>query len=220
MKNNKILQKSIAYLFAIIIACAIPMQTLQAAAPATLRYGSTAADVPDLQYRLKVLGYFTNESVTSFYGKQTEDAVRKFQQDYELENDGIAGKKTWEAIKKVSVNEREMNLLARIVFAEARGESYEGQVAVAAVVLNRLESPEFPDTIEGVIEESGAFTAVDDGQYYMTPNSEAYRAVQDALRGEDPSRGALYYFNPETATSKWIWSRKQIVRIGHHIFAI
>ncbi|WP_238327481.1 spore cortex-lytic enzyme [Paenibacillus gorillae] len=219
MINNRIMRKSIIYIFAFIIAISVPLQAVQAAAPATLRYGDSGVDVPDLQFRLKTLGYFTNDAVTEFYGKLTEDAVRRFQADYGLKKDGIAGESTWSSLKKVSANERELNLLARIIYAEARGESYKGQVAVAAVVLNRLSAPGFPDTIEGVIEQSGAFTAVDDGQYYMQPDSQSYRAATDALRGEDPSKGALYYFNPKTATSKWIWSRQQIVTIGNHIFA-
>ncbi|MUT67383.1 spore cortex-lytic enzyme [Paenibacillus sp. NEAU-GSW1] len=213
------MKKTFIYIFALIIAIAVPVQAAQAAAPATLQYGDSGADVPDLQFRLKTLGYFTNDAVTDFYGRMTEDAVRKFQADYGLAKDGVAGVKTWSKLKKTSANERELNLLARIVYGEARGESYKGKVAVAAVVMNRVQASGFPDTIEGVIEESGAFTAVDDGQYYMQPDSEAYRAAIDALRGEDPSGGALYYFNPKTATSDWIWTRKQIVTIGNHIFA-
>ncbi|MFF2479511.1 spore cortex-lytic enzyme [Paenibacillus sp. NPDC058071] len=217
MRNKKIMIKSI--LFIITIMMIMPLQAAMAAAPATLKYGDQGIDVPDLQYRLKTLGYFTNNALTDFYGRQTEDAVRRFQRDYGLNSDGVAGSQTWSTLKKVSANEREMNLLARIVYSEARGESYTGQVAVAAVVLNRLASSQFPDTIQGVIEQSGAFTAVADGQYYLTPNSTAYRAAQDALRGVDPTGDALYYFNPKTATSKWIWSRPQTVQIGNHIFA-
>lgn len=220
MIKNRLLQKSIVYIFAFIIALGIPLHAVQAAAPATLRYSDSGIDVPDLQFRLQTLGYFNNEALTSFYGKLTEDAVERFQRDYGLKVDGVTGEKTWTALKKVSVNQRELNLLARIVHAEARGESYEGQVAVAAVVLNRMNNAGFPDTVEGVIEQPGAFTAVDDGQYELTPDSESYHAAQDALRGADPSHGALYYFNPETATSKWIWSRKQIIQIDKHIFAI
>ncbi|WP_235929372.1 spore cortex-lytic enzyme [Heyndrickxia ginsengihumi] len=115
-------------------------------------------------------------------------------------------------------SQNDIQLLANAVYGEARGEPYEGQVAVAAVILNRVESPSFPNTISGVIFEPGAFTAVSDGQIWLTPNETAKKAVLDAINGWDPSGNALYYFNPATATSKWIWSRPQIKRIGKHIF--
>lgn len=117
-------------------------------------------------------------------------------------------------------SEQDVKLLAHTVYGEARGEPYEGQVAVAAVVLNRLDNPAFPNTVAGVIFQPGAFTAVDDGQIWLTPNETAYKAVRDAINGWDPSGEALYYFNPATATSKWIWSRPQIKRIGKHIFCL
>lgn len=220
MINNQIYKYSISIILAFMMTVAMPLQAAKAAAPATLGYGSYDPDVPDLQFRLKTMGYFDNTAITTFYGKMTEDAVRKFQADYGLQADGVTGKKTWTELKKVSVNQKELDLLARIIYAEARGESYKGQVAVAAVVLNRLSSDQFPDTLKGVIEQSGAFTAVDDGQYEMKPNATAYKAALDALKGNDPTQGALYYFNPKTATSDWIWSRKQTVQIGNHIFAV
>jgi N-acetylmuramoyl-L-alanine amidase len=117
-----------------------------------------------------------------------------------------------------NASENDVKLLANAVYGEARGESYIGQVAIAAVILNRLENPNFPKTIPGIIFQPGAFTAVSDGQIWLTPNKQAKRAVYDALNGYDPSNGAIYYFNPATATSKWIWSRPQIKRIGRHIF--
>ncbi|MCK9862477.1 cell wall hydrolase [Paenibacillus sp. ATY16] len=218
--NNQIYKYSISIILAFMMTVAMPLQAAKAAAPATLSYGSYGPDVPDLQFRLKTMGYFDNSAITTFYGKMTEEAVRKFQADYGLKPDGVAEEKTWTELKKVSANQEELDLLARIVYAEARGESYKGQVAVAAVVLNRLDADGFPKTIKGVIEQSGAFTAVDDGQYKLKPDSTAYKAALDALGGNDPSQGALYYFNPKTATSKWIWSRKQIVHIGNHIFAV
>jgi N-acetylmuramoyl-L-alanine amidase len=122
-------------------------------------------------------------------------------------------------LKKVSVNAKELDILAKLVYGEARGEPFAGQVAVAAVVMNRVKSPLFPDTVPQVIFQEGAFTAIHDGQYYLTPNKTAYRAAWEAVRGWDPSGGALYYFNPHTATSSWIWSRPQIKKIGKHIFA-
>jgi len=116
--------------------------------------------------------------------------------------------------------EQDLQILANAVYGEARGEPYEGQVAVAAVILNRLESPEFPDTISEIIFQPLAFTAVADGQIWLTPNERAKQAVLDAINGWDPSENALYYFNPVTATSKWIWSRPQIKQIGEHIFCL
>ncbi|MFC4354558.1 spore cortex-lytic enzyme [Chryseomicrobium palamuruense] len=114
--------------------------------------------------------------------------------------------------------EHELKLLASAVYGEARGEPYEGQVAVAAVILNRIESPQFPNTVSEVIFQPRAFTAVDDGQIWLTPNDRAREAVIDAINGWDPTENALYYFNPVTATSKWIWTRPQIKTIGRHIF--
>lgn len=117
-------------------------------------------------------------------------------------------------------SEQDLQIIANAVYGEARGEPYEGQVAVAAVILNRLESPDFPDSISGIIFQPGAFTAVDDGQIWLTPNARAKEAVLDAINGWDPSENALYYFNPVTATSEWIWTRPQIKQIGEHIFCM
>jgi N-acetylmuramoyl-L-alanine amidase len=118
----------------------------------------------------------------------------------------------------LGLSQQDLNLMANAVYGEARGEPYIGQIAVAAVILNRIKSPSFPNTISGVIFQPGAFTAVADGQIYMTPNDTAKRAVQDALNGMDPSGGCIYYFNPATATSKWIWGRPQVKQIGSHVF--
>ncbi len=118
-----------------------------------------------------------------------------------------------------SASSRDITLMAKTVYGEARGEPYEGQVAVAAVILNRVRDSRFPNTISGVIFQPGAFTALQDGQYYLSPDSTAYSAVDSALKGWDPSEGALYYFNPATATSEWIWSRTIIKKIGKHYFA-
>ncbi|WP_317964581.1 cell wall hydrolase [Paenibacillus sp. CCS19] len=202
------------------IAFSAILPAAHAASPSTLSYGMTSLDVPDLQFRLKVLGYFDNKKVTTFYGSMTQDAVERFQADFGLASDGVAGTKTWSLLKKVSVNQEELDLLARIIYAEARGESYKGQVAVGAVVMNRVQSSSFPNTVREVILQSGAFTAVDDGQFSLKPDSTAYQAAMDAVRGYDPTGNALYYFNPNTATSSWIWSRKQTVKIGNHIFAV
>ncbi|SMF26383.1 spore cortex-lytic enzyme [Paenibacillus barengoltzii] len=191
--------------------------TPAAAASGTVKLGSTSGDVWDLQYRLKALGIF-NKQLTGYYGTKTQQAVRTFQSRYGLQVDGVAGPQTWKALRKYSLNQTEMDLLARVIYSEARGEPYTGQVAVGAVVMNRIQSSLFPDTINGVVFQPGAFTAVDDGQIWLTPDRTAYLAALDAVRGWDPSYGSLYYFNPKTATSKWIWSRPQKLQIGNHIF--
>lgn len=197
------------------IGIVLPTNTL--AAP-VLQKGSESGDVWDLQYRLQILGFYQDQ-LDGSYGGKTYQAVRKFQSAYGITVDGIAGKQTWSKLKKVSVNRAEMQMLAQLVYSEARGETYVGQVAVAAVAMNRVQAKDFPNTLKGVIFEPYAFTAIDDGQYWLTPNQTAYQAAWDAVRGWDPTNGALYYFNPDTATSSWIWSRPQIKRIGKHIFA-
>lgn len=194
----------------------LPSNGVNAQAPTTLKIGSSNGDVWDLQYRLKQLGY--QVSVDGFYGYQTYSAVKKFQKNYGLVADGVVGPTTWKVLKKKSLSKSEFDLLARLVYSEARGESYQGQVAVAAVALNRIDSDKFPNDLRSVIFQPYAFTAVDDGQFWLTPNATSYYAALDAVRGWDPSGGALFYFNPKTATSDWIWSRPQIKTIGSHIF--
>ena len=135
-----------------------------------------------------------------------------------LENQVQQGTKTSQVQLPGKYSEQDLQLMANAVYGEARGEPYEGQVAVAAVILNRLESPDFPNSISGIIFQPRAFTAVADGQIWLEPNERAMQAVLDAMNGWDPSENALYYFNPETATSGWIWSRPQIKQIGDHIF--
>lgn len=210
-------RKTLTILLMAILAFALipPSQTM--AAP-LLKTGSQNGDVWDLQYRLQILGYYQDD-LDGIYGARTSAAVARFQKQYGLAVDGVAGKQTWRVLKKVSVNRSEFQLLAQLVYSEARGETFEGQVAVAAVAMNRLKSANFPDTMKGVIFQPYAFTAVADGQFWMRPNTTAYRAAWEAVRGWDPTNGALYYFNPATATSSWIWSRPQIKKIGDHIFA-
>ncbi|CAM4435082.1 N-acetylmuramoyl-L-alanine amidase [Paenibacillus endophyticus] len=217
--NIKFITYSMSLILGFMMVFSAPLEAAYAAQSATLKIGSSGPDVPDLQYRLKTIGYF-NTDVTTYFGTTTLQSLKRFQKEYGLAADGVAGKRTWETLKKVSVNKTELDLLARIIYAEARGESYKGQVAVGAVVMNRLGSSSFPNSIKEVIEQPQAFTAVDDGQYKLTPNKLAYQAAQEAVKGYDPTNGALYYFNPETATSDWIWSRKQTTKIGRHIFAI
>lgn len=193
------------------------------------RYGSTGSEVKQIQQRLKDWGYYKG-AVDGIYGSKTQQAVKYFQKANGLKADGIAGEKTLAAIginssggsktTSTASNSSDLNLLSRLVYGEARGEQYIGQVAVAAVVLNRVSSPNFPNSVAGVIYQKGAFDVVSDGQINLSPNSTARSAAQDALNGWDPSNGALYYFNPATATSSWIWSRKQTLKIGKHIFCV
>ncbi|KOR76840.1 spore cortex-lytic enzyme [Paenibacillus solani] len=192
------------------------VQTTEAAP--LLKPGSENGDVWDLQYRLKTLDFYT-QPMDGKYGAHTKSAVTRFQKEYGMPADGITGAQTWRQLKKYTLNQSEMNIMAKIIYSEARGEPYKGQVAVGAVVMNRIQSSEFPNDIRGVVFQKGAFTAVDDGQYWLSPNRTAYHAARDAVRGWDPTYESLYYFNPKTATSKWIWSRPQTVQIGQHIFA-
>lgn len=193
---------------------------------ATSKFGSSGEEVRQIQQKLKSWGYY-NGSIDGIYGSQTVAAVKKFQSKNGLTVDGIAGAKTLAALgikstsssgNKTSANNSDLNLLSHLVYGEARGEIYKGQVAVAATVLNRVADSRFPSTVAGVIYQSGAYTAVADGQINLSPDSNAKKAAQDALNGWDPSLGSIYYFNPNTATSKWIWSRPQVITIGKHIF--
>ena len=184
------------------------------------KMGSTGSEVSKIQSRLKEWGYY-NGAVDGIFGTATRDAVIKFQKANGLTPDGIVGNKTLAAIGingGSSYNSADYELLARIISAEARGETYLGQVAVGAVVLNRIEHPSFPDTVSGVVYQNGAFSCLYDGQFYEPIADSAYSAARDALNGLDPSGGAIYYYNPKTATNKWIRSRPVITTIGRHIF--
>ena len=189
------------------------------------KYGSRSNEVSQIQTKLKRWGYYNGE-IDGIYGTKTLNAVKWFQSKNGLTADGIAGQKTLEAMGIYNSNSTSNNtnysgdttLLAKLVYAESRGEPYQGQVAVASVVLNRVKSSSFPNTIAGVIYQSGAFSVVSDGQINLTPNDTAKKAAQDAINGWDPSYGAIYYFNPSTATNKWIWSRPVTVVIGKHRF--
>ncbi len=187
--------------------------------------GDTTENIKIVQQRLYNLKYYTYK-VDGIWGSRTLAAVKNFQRDNGLVADGIVGAKTEKALGvtlsqsgSTSLSSTELNLLARCVYSEARGEPYTGQVAVAAVVLNRVRNSSFPNTVSGVIYQPGAFTAVSDGQINLTPNETAYKAARDALNGWDPTNGCLYYYNPATATSKWIWSLKVELTIGRHSFA-
>ncbi len=183
---------------------------------------ATQSENKQIQQRLKELGYYYG-NIDGIIGSQSLSAIRNFQRDYGLTVDGIVGPNTLRALGLSgggSYSSQDLYLLAKCVYAEARGEPYVGQVAVAAVILNRVDSPEFPNTISGVIYQPWAFTAVHDGQINLEPNDSAYSAAKDALNGWDPTYGCLYYYNPATATSEWIWSRTTVVTIGQHVFAI
>ena len=186
----------------------------------TLSVASTSQN-KQIQQRLKELGYYNGE-IDGILGQGSVQAIKNFQRDNGLSVDGIVGAKT-AAKLKISLstqNSNDLYLLAKCVHAEARGEVYVGQVAVAAVILNRVKSPEFPNTISGVIYQPWAFTAVHDGQINLEPNQSAYNAARDAMNGWDPTYGCLFYYNPEVATSKWIFTRQTVVTIGKHVFAI
>ncbi len=215
----------IILLLGLVVTLDVILMSWNSEVEALSKYGSRGTEVRTIQEKLKRWGYYSG-SVDGIYGSQTVSAVKKFQKKNGLTVDGIAGTQTLKAMgitsssssSSSSNNSSNVNLLARVVYGEARGEPYTGQVAVAAVVLNRVKSSKFPNTISGVVYQSGAFDAVADGQVNMTPDATAKKAAQDALNGWDPSYGAIYYFNPNTATNKWIWSRPMTVTIGKHRF--
>lgn len=188
------------------------------------KYGSSGNEVKSIQQKLKAWGYY-NGNVDGIYGSKTLEAVKKFQKKNGLTVDGIAGSKTLSALgissssnSNQTSNNSNLYLISQVIYGEARGEPYEGQVAVGAVLLNRVSDSRFPNSVAGVVYESGAFTCVSDGQVNLTPDSSAKKAAQDAINGWDPTHGCVYYFNPNTATSSWIWSRPQVLTIGKHIF--
>ena len=183
--------------------------------------GLTTSQVKTIQQKLKNWGYYSG-GVDGIYGPKTRAAVVSFQKTNKLVADGIVGSKTAAAmgLSLTAQTSNDVYMLAKCIHAEARGEPYSGQVAVGAVILNRVKDARFPNTVAGVIYEPLAFTAVADGQINLEPNQSAYNAARDALNGWDPTYGAVYYFNPVTATSKWIWSRKIIIKIGKHNFCV
>ncbi|MDE7454814.1 MAG: spore cortex-lytic enzyme [Clostridia bacterium] len=217
------------------ITLIIALATVFYASAATVKMGSRGDIVKTIQTKLKRWGYYTG-SVDGIFGSKTKTAVQYFQRSNGLTADGIVGSATAKAMgisltgsttsssssttTSSQISNSDLYLLSCCIYGEARGESYTGKVAVAAVILNRVKSASFPNSISGVIYQSGAFTCVSDGQINLGTNDECTRAAQDALNGWDPTGGALYYFNPATATSKWIWSRPQLITIGKHIFCL
>ena len=221
--KKKIIGSILLFLLVVTFITTLSLENSQV--QALSKYGSRGTEVRTIQEKLKRWGYYTG-NVDGIYGSLTVAAVKKFQQRNGLTVDGIAGTNTLNAMGITSGsssgsstnNSSNVNLLAKAIYGEARGEPYTGQVAVGAVIMNRVRSSKFPNTIAGVIYQSGAFDAVSDGQINLTPDSTAKKAAQDALNGWDPSYGAIYYFNPNTATNKWIWSRPLTVTIGKHRF--
>lgn len=206
------------FLFAIVLTSEVTTEETLS------RFGSSGSEVRNIQTKLKSWGYYTG-SVDGVYGSRTVAAVKSFQRKNGLTADGIAGTKTLAAMgissggsSNTGTNSANIDLLARAIHGEARGEPYTGMVAVGAVILNRVDSPNFPSTVAGVVYQKGAFDAVSDGQINLTPNEQSYNAARDAMNGWDPTGGAIYYFNPATATNKWIWSRPLTITIGKHRF--
>ncbi len=238
MKREKILRFIVApiLLVALVLGITLALNAYDfgnseaLAATAVLKKGSKGQEVRTLQTKLKNWGYYSG-AVDGIFGTQTQNAVKYFQRVNGLSVDGIVGKKTASALGMTlgstsnssnvgSYSSSDLYLLARVVYSEARGEPYLGQVAVAAVVLNRVKSPEFPNTISGVVYQPWAFTAVNDGQINLTPNETAKKAAQDAMNGWDPTYGCLFYYNPKTATSSWIRQKETHLEIGSHVFCL
>ena len=212
----------------LLVGLCLLLPMMQESSAALVAMGSRGEKVALVQQTLKDWGYYTGD-VDGIFGSATYNAVVAFQRKNGLTVEGRIGSATTAALglnlsgSTISANlhrESELSLLARLVSGEARGEPYIGQVAVAAVVLNRVRDAAFPNTISGVIFQTGAFDAVWDGQFDMTPTDSAMRAARDAMNGWDPTAGCLYYYNPKTATNAWIWTRTVQLTIGNHAFAI
>ena len=204
-------------IFAIALALVLVTVTVSAA---TLSLGARGDEVKKLQQVLSEKGYDVG-AIDGVYGAKTKEAVMQFQKENGLKTDGIAGPET---LSKLEVNSQSTNnssdvyLLARCVYGEARGEVYLGKVAVAAVILNRVDDANFPNSVAGVIYQPGAFDAVADGQINLSPDEECIRAARDAFGGWDPTNGCLYYYNPQTATNKWMLSKEVTLTVGNHSF--
>lgn len=230
MKRQK--KRLCALLCTILLLNTLVLGFAPSALAASYRQGDSGSAVTTIQTKLKRWGYFDGP-VDGVYGSKTTKAVRSFQQKNGLTADGVAGPATLKALGMEQTSQNsgssqtgssggnasgDVALLAKVISAEARGEPYDGQVAVGAVILNRIAHPSFPNTLAGVVYEPGAFTCMVDGQIDQPIASSAYQAARDALNGADPSGGAIYYFNPVTATSAWIWSRPLLTVIGKHRF--
>lgn len=233
MNCKSVAKKSVILIFALALALAtilslLFIETPDVAQAAVLKQGSRGDSVKTVQQKLIRWGYLKG-SADGIFGAKTKAAVIAFQKKNGLTADGIIGTRTAQALgislsgttsssSSSPASSTDLNLLARVVYGEARGEPYTGQVAVAAVVLNRVRSSSFPNSVAGVVYQSGAFDCVSDGQINLTPNQSAYNAAKDALNGWDPTYGCLFYYNPRTATSKWMLSRTVKLSIGNHAF--
>lgn len=222
MQKYKIFIASILFVcFAMLLTVGIMLSNFYFPGKQTITVSAMGPNITEIQRRLKDWGYY-NGAINGQLDWETQEAIKYFQRVHGIKETGKIDYATASAIG-VSLNSQNSNdlyLLAKCIHAEARGEIYVGKVAVGAVILNRVASADFPNTIYGVIYQPWAFTAVHDGQINLEPDSESYQAAQDALNGWDPSYGSLYYYNPATATSSWIWSRKVVVTIGKHVFAV
>lgn len=224
-----------AILITIITITALYLPVIRAAQP-TLNWGSTGTSVKVLQWKLLQWGYYDGR-VDGVYGSDTYQAVVTFQRKNRIRVDGVVGPETWGALgyewsgstrggtvstaanRGVS-RSNDVELIARLIHAEARGEPYEGQVAVAAVLLNRVESASFPNSISGVIYQPLAFESVANGQFNLPPKEQNIKAARSAINGWDPTHGALFFWNPSKPVNSWIWSRRIVRRIGSHVFAL
>lgn len=224
-RNAKIISAVLCFvLFASLLTVSVYDPEAPEAAETLSRMGSRGDEVRRIQNKLKSLGFYTG-SVDGIYGAKTQSAVKRFQASVGITADGIAGPKTLLYLGLDSSGQSsgqysssDVYLLAKVIAAEARGESYTGQVAVGAVVLNRVESSSFPDTVSGVVYQKGAFSCVTDSNWKVEPTATARKAAQDAINGWDPSGGALYYYNPAKTSNKWMRSRPVITTIGAHVF--
>lgn len=214
--------RAAALFFVLVLSLSLLSFPVQAA---VYRRGSSGSTVRTIQQKLKQWGYYKG-SVDGIYGSKTVEAVKYFQRKNGLTADGVCGNATLRALgistgssSAGAGQSDDLYLLAKMISAEARGEPYVGQVAVGAVILNRVRHPSFPNSIAGVLYQPGAFTALTDGQFNLEPEEECKRAARDAMNGWDPSGGAIYYYNPAKSTSSWIFSRETIAVIGKHVFA-
>ncbi len=222
--DTKYIWKYLALILSLFLLAALISRIVPHEQQTVSSVGSYGNEVRAIQERLKERGLF-NSNVTGYYGEITRNAVLAFQRQHGISQTGTAGPVTLKALgisigDVPAATEANVNLLARIISAEARGEPYAGQVAVGAVILNRIEHPSFPDTLSGVIYQDGAFTAIVDGQFNEPVSPSAYNAARDALNGWDPTGGCIYYYNPKKTSNKFMWSRQTVTVIGDHRFCV
>ncbi len=227
--NKKILKKAeniiaiilVNILFIAVLSSVATKSTPYESVEVLSKLGSRGSEVRRIQTELRNLGIYGG-SVDGVYGVRTVSAVKQFQKNCGLTVDGIAGPKTLLYLgittSSSSTSSNDLYLLAKVIAAEGRGESYTGQVAIGAVILNRVDHPSFPDSIAGVVYQQDAFTCVRDSNWNTEPDSTSKKAAQDALNGWDPAGGAIYYYNPDKTSNQWIRARPVIVVIGDHVF--